>query len=92
MLYLHSQTCLVIAFREWNQLCHLSDKGVHADDALEPPRVGIEEIREGLKNLALRGTYKRTVRLLEAFVFIEPSGRTWLQQRQERSRTFNFQG
>ena len=92
MLYLHSQTCLVIAFREWNQLCHLSDKGVHADDALEPPRVGVEQMREGGEDAALRSAYQRTVRLLKAFAAIEPSCRTRLQQRDERKGTSAFQG
>ena len=84
--------CLQTAFREWRPLCHLSDKGVHADDALEPPRVGVEQMREGGEDAALRSAYQRTVRLLKAFAAIEPSCRTRLQQRDERKGTSAFQG
>ena len=40
-------------------------------------------MREGLEDLALRGAHQRTIRLLEAFAAIEPSGRTRLQQLEE---------
>ena len=70
---LHSQACLQTAFREWHPLCHLTDERVHADDALESPWVGVEQMREGLEDPALRGAYQRTIRLLGAFAAIEPS-------------------
>ena len=84
--------CLQTAFREWSPLCHLSDKGVHADDALEPPRVGVEQMREGLKDSALCGAHQRTIGLLEAFAAIAPNGCTRLQQREDRGRTSVVQG
>ena len=40
--HLHSQACLQTDSRDWHPLCHLGDESVHADDALEPPRVGVE--------------------------------------------------
>ena len=75
---LRSQACLRAAFREWHPLCHLSDEGVDANDALEPPRVGVEQIRKGFEDSALRDTYQRKIRRLEAFAAIAPSGITRL--------------
>ena len=88
VVYTYRVRCLQTAFEEWHQLCHLGGKRVHADDALEPPRVGVEQVREGLEDLALRGAHQR----LGESIGAEPSGRTWLQQSEQRSRAPSSQG
>ena len=80
---------LQTAFREWHQLCHLGGKRIHADDALEPPRVWVELVREGLEDLDLLGADQR---LVEAIDISEPSGRTRLQQSEEPTRASALQG
>ena len=66
-------TCLPIAFQKGHPPCHLGSERVHADDLLEAPRVGIEQMREGREDLALRGSYQRLADWVEALV---PSGRS----------------
>ena len=87
MVYVSRDACLHIAFREWHLLRYLGGERVHADDALEPPRVRIEQVRERLEYLALRGAHQRAIGRLEAFAAITPSGITRLSQSEERSRT-----
>ena len=59
-VHLHNyRTCLPIAFQEGHPPCNLGSECVHADDLLEPPRIRIEQMREGLEDLALRGSYQR---------------------------------
>ena len=81
---------LQTAFREWHQLCHLGGKCIHADDALEPPRVWVEMVREGLEALDFTCANQR---LAEFIDISEPSGRTRLQQSEEpTSRASALQG
>ena len=83
-----SSACRWIDFREWHPLRHLGYESVHADDALEPPRVGVEQMREGLEYSNLRGAYQRTLWLVEVF---NPTAR-WLQQSEQRNRMSHFHG
>ena len=92
MAYLHMCTsmhaCRWVDFGEWHFLCNLGGERIHADDALEPPRVGVEQRREGLEDSNLRGAYQRRFWLVEIFT---PSAR-WLQQSEQRNRTSSFHG
>ena len=89
MWYTHRVTCLRIAFRERHQLCHLGGKRVHADDALEPPRVWVELVREGLEDLDFLGANQR---LAEDIDISEPSGRARLQQSEEQNGASTLHG
>ena len=87
--YTYRVRCLQTAFGEWHQLCHLGGKRIHADDALEPPRVWIEMVREGLEDLDFICANQR---LAEDIDISEPSGRTRLQQSEEPTRASALQG
>ena len=78
-----------LALRERHPICHLGGECVHADDAFEPSRIGVEQMRQGLKDSALSGAHQRTVRLLGAFA---PGSRTRLQQPKKLGRTSDFKG
>ena len=82
-------TYLQIAFRDWHQLRHLGGERVHADDAFEPSRVWVEQVREALEDFDLLGADQR---LVEAIDISEPSGRTRLQQSEEPTRASALQG
>ena len=89
MVYVSRKARLQTAFREWHQLCHLGGKRIHADDALEPPRVWVEVVREGLEALDFTCANQR---LAEDIDISEPSGRTRLQQSEEPTRASALQG
>ena len=79
--------CLRITLRERHQLCHLGSERVHADDALESPRVGVEQMREGLEYFDLLGAHQRLADGVD-----EPSSGARLQQSEQRSRAPSLQG
>ena len=87
MWYKYRVRCLQTAFGEWHQLCHLGCERVHADDALEPPRVWVEQVRERLEDFDLFGAYQRLEGTID-----EPSLRTRLQQSKQWSEASALQG
>ena len=89
MVYVSRKARLQTAFREWHQLCHLGGKRVHADDALEPPRVWVELVRKGLEDLDFLGANQRLAKDID---ISEPSGRARLQQSEEQNRASTLQG